>query len=488
MKYLIATGLAALMLAAADSIAEPAAAAQLTLSPCQLQDPSGVSVVLAECGRLEVSEDPGDPGGRPVSLRVARVPAINRRKQPDPLFILAGGPGMAATAFYASVPTAFERIHRDRDIVLVDQRGTGQSNPLNCELDESDLYRASEVAAQARACLSVLEQRARVELYTTSIAVRDLDRARAALGYSQINLYGASYGTRVAQHYVRRFPEHTRTVILDGVVPPQLALGPETAINAEHALARIFERCKDECAKRFGDVSQSYRALRDELKTRSVPVSLTDPTTGELTRFQFTEFHLATVLRLGSYTAEQAALLPLMLHAARNSGNFTPLASQFLLVNRSYGNVVAYGMHNSVVCSEDVPFWAPGQIDREALDRTYLGTAQVDGLQNICSLWPRGAVDADFHAPLHSDVPALLLSGSDDPVTPPSDAKLAQRGFSRSVHIILEGFGHGQLTAPCVDRVMAAFVEKGSLDGLDTSCTRNDRPLSFFLTLGGPSP
>lgn len=488
MKYLMGIGLAALTLAAANSIAEPAPAAQLTLSPCQVQDPSGVSTVLAECGRLEVPEDPRDPHGRQIALRVARVTAINRRKQPDPLFILAGGPGMAATAFYASVPFAFERIHRDRDIVLVDQRGTGQSNPLNCELDESDLYRASEVAKQARACLDVLEHRAHVGVYTTSMAVRDLDLVRTSLGYRQINLYGASYGTRVAQHYVRRFPQHTRSVILDGVVPPQLALGPQTAINAENALSKIFERCQGECAQRFGDVSASYRGLRKELETHSVPVTLTDPTTGERAKLDFTEFHLATVLRLGSYTAEQAALLPLMLHAAMTSANFTPLASQFLLVNRSYGNVVAYGMHNSVVCSEDVPFWAPGQIDREALERTYLGTAQVDGLRDICSVWPRGAVDSDFHSPLHSDIPALLLSGSDDPVTPPSDAELARRGFSRSVHIVLQGFGHGQLTAPCVDRVMAAFVEKGSIDRLDTSCTRDDRPMPFFVTLGGPSP
>lgn len=488
MKYLMGIGLAALTLAAADLPAKPERPAPLALSPCQLQDPSGVSTVLAECGQVSVPEDPGDPSGRHMSLRVARVPAINRRKQPDPLFVLAGGPGMAATAFYASIPVAFERIHRDRDIVLLDQRGTGQSNALNCQLDESDLYRAAEVATEARNCLGVLQQKTRVEFYTTSVAVQDLDLVRSALGYRQINLYGASYGTRVAQHYVRRFPESARSVILDGVVPPQLALGPETALDAESALARIFKRCKDECAKRFGDVSAIYRALRDELKTHSVPVILADPSTGEPAKLEFTEFHLATVLRLGSYTAEQAALLPLMLHEAQASANFAPLASQFLLVNRSYGNVVAYGMHNTVVCSEDVPFWAAGQIDRAALEKTYLGAAQVDGLRNICSVWPRGPVDGDFHSPLHSDVPALLLSGSDDPVTPPADAELARRGFTRSIHVTLEGFGHGQLTAPCVDRVMAAFVQRGSVDELDVSCTHNDRPMPFFVTLGGPSP
>jgi pimeloyl-ACP methyl ester carboxylesterase len=464
----------------------------LALSACQLEDPVKVSVVPAECGELSVLENPSDSNGRRIRLHVARVPAINRHKQPDPLFVLAGGPGMAATTFYASAAFSFERIHRDRDIVLVDQRGTGQSNPLNCALDDNDLYRASdaEVAADARRCLATLEKTANVAFYTTSVAVRDLDSVRAALGYQRINLYGVSYGTRVAQHYMRRFPDRTRSVILDGVVPPQLALGPATALNAERALTRILERCANdsECKKHFGDPFVSYHALRNSLQAHPVPVRLADPTSGESSRFDFTEYHLATVLRLGSYTAEQAALLPLMLHTATDSVNFTPLASQFLLVNRSYGDALAYGMHNSVVCSEDVPFWDLAKVDRAELEKTYLGTAQLDGLHSICSVWPRGPIDPDFHAPLHTDVPVLLLSGSDDPVTPPGDAEVARRAFTHSVHVVLKGFGHGQLTAPCADGVMANFMSRGVVEGLDVSCVQNDRPLSFFVTLGGPSP
>jgi pimeloyl-ACP methyl ester carboxylesterase len=474
---------------AAPDLAPPAPQA---LSACQLEDPVKVSVVLAECGELSVPENPSDSNGRRIRLNIARVPAINRHKQPDPLFVLAGGPGMAATTFYASAAFSFERIHRDRDIVLVDQRGTGHSNPLSCALDDNDLYRASdaEVAADARRCLTTLEKTANVAFYTTSIAVRDLDSVRAALGYQRINLYGVSYGTRVAQHYVRRFPARTRSVILDGVVPPQLALGTATALNAERALTSILERCANdnECKKHFGDPFVSYHALRNSLQARPVPVRLADPTSGESSRFDFTGYHLATVLRLGSYTAEQAALLPLMLHSATESANFTPLASQFLLVNRSYGDVLAYGMHNSVVCTEDVPFWDLAKLNRAELEKTYLGTAQLDGLHSICSVWPRGPIDPDFHAPLRTDVPVLLLSGSDDPVTPPGDAEVARSGFTHSVHVVLKGFGHGQLTAPCVDGVMASFVSRGVIEGLDVSCAQNDRPLPFFVTLGGPSP
>jgi pimeloyl-ACP methyl ester carboxylesterase len=483
---------ATLMASTAVATAGPVQPPGLSLASCQLADPVRVSMVLAECGDLDVPENPADPGGRHLKLHVARVPAINRHKQPDPLFILAGGPGMAATTFYASAALSFERIHRDRDIVLVDQRGTGQSNPLSCALDDDALYRASdtEVAASARRCLTTLEKTANVEFYTTSIAVRDLDRVRASLGYTRINLYGVSYGTRVVQHYVRRYPGQTRAVILDGVVPPTLALGPATALNAEHALTSIFTRCaRDaECSKSFGDPSASYIALRTSLKAHAVPLSLVDPTSGEPSKLDFTGYHLATVLRLASYTAEQAALLPLILQSATVSANFTPLASQFLLVNRSYGDTLAYGMHNSVVCSEDVPFWNLSKVDRAELEKTYLGTAQLDGLKTVCSVWPRGSIDPDFHTELRSEVPALLLSGGDDPVTPPADAELARHGFLHSVHIVMKGFGHGQLTAPCVDHVMAKFIALGRIEGLDVACVRNDRPMPFFLTVGGPSP
>jgi pimeloyl-ACP methyl ester carboxylesterase len=228
--------------------------------------------------------------------------------------------------------------------------------------------------------------------------------------------------------------------------------------------------------------------LRNTLQAHPVPVTLADPTTGEPSHFDFTAYHFATVLRLASYTPEQAALLPLMLHDATELRNFVPLAAQFLLVSRSYGDVMAYGMHNSVVCTEDVPFYDLKSIDRVKLDKTFLGTSQLDGLLALCNVWPRGVIDSDFHAPLRTDVPVLLLSGSNDPVTPPAYAERAQRGFAHSLHVVLDGFGHGQLTAPCVDRLMARFIERASDDGLDNSCTRAAKPMPFFTSPNGPQP
>jgi pimeloyl-ACP methyl ester carboxylesterase len=344
--------------------------------------------------------------------------------------------------------------------------------------------------AETERCLRMLSEHADVRFYTTSLAVQDLDRVRVALGYDRINLYGSSYGTIVAQHYLRRFPNRVRSVILDGVVPPQLALGATGALDAQAALSSIFSRCVSQpaCHSRFGDPAAAYRQVRDQLAGHPVWVDLTDPTSGEPYRLQFTTSHLSMVLRLASYTPELAALLPLDLHEAGASADFTPLAGQFLLIDRVYGDSIAEGMNDTVVCSEDVPFYRVDAQQRAELAKTFLGTSQLDGLEAICRVWPRGPVDPDFHQPLHSDVPALLLSGSNDPVTPPRYAAQAVRGFAHGLSLVMPGFGHGQLTDPCVAGVMAQFVRRASVSGLDTTCTRHLSPLPFFLTRNGPTP
>jgi pimeloyl-ACP methyl ester carboxylesterase len=228
--------------------------------------------------------------------------------------------------------------------------------------------------------------------------------------------------------------------------------------------------------------------VRAALKVSTVPISVPDPASGEEISFEFGAEHLAAVLRLLSYTSEYATLLPLVLHAAAAHEDYAPLAAQYLMVERAYAESIATGMHNTVACAEDVPYFASRTIDRARLAATYLGTRQLDGLQSVCRVWPRGPVDEDLHAPLQSNVPALLLSGSDDPATPPTFAHEAAAAFTHHLEVVLEGFGHGQLTAPCVDRLMAQFIARASVDGLDAACVRVARPLDFFTSLNGPPP
>ncbi len=464
----------------------------IVFSPCTLTHPTHLLSVEAECGRLGVPENPAAPDGRQIELFVARVPAVNLHRQPDALFVLAGGPGQAATSFYTEAAGPLARIRRDRDIVLVDQRGTGRSNGLYCRMEDDQLWRASDSAlvADARRCLDALSRHADVAYYTTSLAVQDLERVRAALGYPAIDLYGESYGTRVALHYLRRYPRRVRAVILDGVVPPQEALGATLPIDAQSALDALFARCVRDaaCHAAFGDPGASYRRLRDELAKAPVAVRVANPTSGEPVSLEFGPPHLAAVLRLASYASEQAALLPFSLHEAASGGDFGPLASQFLLVDRTYEDALAYGMHNTVVCTEDVPFYREAKIDRARLERTYLGTSQLDALERVCALWPRGPIDPDFHAPLDSAVPVMLLSGANDPVTPPRNAREVARGLANHVLIELDGMGHGQLAAPCIDGLMARFIERGTAAGLDTSCARRAQPFPFFTSFAGPPP
>jgi pimeloyl-ACP methyl ester carboxylesterase len=466
---------------------------KLALKPCRLEHPARMLALTAECASVTVPENYEQPNGRKIDLFVARVPAISLNKKADPLFLIAGGPGTSAVDLYTSSAGPFDRVRRDRDIILVDQRGTGRSHRLDCDYGDHNLFERIdeiEVGAENIKCREELSKKSDVRMFTTSVAVRDLDGVRRLLGYETINLYGNSYGTRVAQHYARRYPAATRTVILDGVVNPEVVLGPAIAIDAERALERILARCQADaaCRKAFTDPSADYRALRAQLTAKPVKTMVSDAATGRPIHFDFTARHLSAVLRFASYNDDQAALLPLSLHLANHESNFTPLASQFRVFAQSLESSFAYGMHNSVACSEDAPLIDPSKLDREALKATHMGAEQVEQLIEACKEWPKGVADADLHAPFKSNAAALLLSGADDPVTPPSYAALAQRAFADSDHVIIAGHGHGQLGAPCVDRIIADFVTAGTAKGLDMRCTAKLKPMPFFITLAGPAP
>ncbi len=477
----------------ATAAAAPRAPRAPQFEPCRLEHPSGLAAYAAECARLRVPENPAEPGGRTIELAIARVPAISRRKALDPLFLIAGGPGMGTRAMYPTVAAAFARIGRERDLVLVDQRGTGGSAALDCDFGDDDFTDADPAAipALAQRCLDVLAARSQdVRQYTTSRAVEDLERVRVALGLGPINLYGVSYGTRVAQHYLRRHPRAVRAAILDGVAPPGLVLGPAMALDAEAALARILARCARDsaCRTAYGDPALRYRALRGQLTQQPVDLEVADPSTGTPRRLRFGARHLATVLRLASYGDSQASLLPMALHEAQQKRNFTPLAGLFLMSNSGLRDTIAVGMNSSVVCAEDLPFVDESRIDRAALSATYLGSDLLDSMRAVCSVWPRGPVDADFRRPLDSDVPVLLLSGSDDPVTPPSNAVAAMPGLRRARHLVIDGAGHGQVGVTCMDRVLAAFIRDADPAKLDVSCLQRARPAPFFTTPSGPAP
>jgi len=434
----------------------------------------------ARCGTLEVPLDPAAPDGETIEIFVARVAALSAEPRPDPLLLIAGGPGQSTVDFYLQLRGAFEQARRDRDIVLVDQRGTGRSAegfaceaPDDLSLDTAD----SDVLARViDGCVAELKHDPR--FYTTSVAVRDLDAVRAALGLESWNVYGVSYGTRVAQHYLRQYPERVRSVVLDGVVPPPLALGPDVAREAQRALEQIFARCAADaaCGSRFAALPQLFTEVLARLDAGAADE--TDPP-------PLSALELRALVRFMSYSAATVSLLPVLISEA-HAGNYAPLAGQARTLLRELPESLSFPMSNSVTCTEDVPY-ADGATD--GLDATYLGTAIMDALKQICARWPVGSIDASFKTPVVSDTPVLLLSGEYDPITPPAYAeRVKAEGLRNSAHLVGRGQGHGLVGVGCVPRLLRSFLEDPQPTNLDAGCLALEPPTPFFLTLLGPAP
>ncbi len=482
--------LRAVLFALFASLVIPAHAQSLELEECRISAGPGYPGIKARCGTLPRPENPADPASPDITLRVAVVPALNLNPAIDPVVPLAGGPGQGAVQFYSAYAAAFEPMRRNRDILLVDQRGTGESSRMDCPVEDDILegeYSIEETVRFTNDCLEQLPHDP--AWFTTSVAVSDLEAVRQALGYSALNLYGVSYGTRVAQHFARRYPQSTRTIVLDGVAPPQLALGPEIATESQKAVDNILARCAADaaCNERFPDVQRSFSTLVEQLRAEPRLLSVPNPSTGRLEELSFGSLELAGAVRLLAYTPSSIALMPLLIHEAAN-GNLVPLASQYQMTVISLADALSLGMHNSILCSEDVPFYDEATIDYEAIAASYMGAMQVEALQAICSVWPKGPVDAGFKVPLATDTPVLLLSGDADPITPPRYADLAMVDLDNARHIIGRHQGHGQIAVGCTPRIVAGFIETADLEGMETDCLERSFVMPFFLDFSGPAP
>ena len=468
----------------------PPALQALELDDCRISAGPAFPGIKARCGTLTRPLNPDDPGAGTIELNVAVVPALDLEPEPDPFVPLAGGPGQGAVSLYSAQSPAFEYVRRNRDILLVDQRGTGESAPLECEGDDDFVngeYSRSAAIEAAEECLESLPFDP--AWFTTSIAVRDLEAVREALGYPRLNLYGVSYGTRVAQHYARRYPDAVRSIVLDGVVPPQLALGPDIAIEAQQALDRIFDRCAESahCSERFPDLGQAFDELRAKLERKPVKLRAADPLTGHYEPVEFGRNELAAALRLLTYHPNTIAMIPLLISEAA-AGNYRPLVAQFRMNMSQLSDAIALGMHNAIMCTEDAPFYDKALVDQDALGSSYIGPMQLDALTAICSVWPAGALDPDFKQPLDTNAPVLLLSGSADPVTPPEYADMAAVAFKRAWLLTMPDQGHGQLSVGCTPRLIERFVANAGLDDVDTSCRERNFVMPFFLDFSGPAP
>ena len=468
--------------------------ASLAFSACTIGNRT--TSLPAECASVSVPMDPDLPDGARLELAIARLPARERDARDDPLVLVAGGPGQSALQTFPSIITAFRHVNRERDLILVDQRGTGDSRPLDCADPEppgtpaasGDPDPVAEAREAARRCLASLDED--TTLFTTSVAVQDLDAVRRALGLATMNLYGVSYGTRVALHYARRFPASVRSLILDAVVPPGTPLGADIAPVAQRAMDDILQRCLDDsdCGGAFPGIDTRTAALLARLQREPVRIRYEDIADGRPRDTELGRAELAVTLRLLSYSAWGASLLPSMLDDAIETAHFAPFARQTDLQSRALAEALATGLHYSVICTEDLPFTnAPAAL--AAARSTFLGELPLAAQIAACEDWPRGRIDADFHRPLALDMPTLILSGDADPVTPPAYGERAAAMLGEDVvHVINTGQGHTQASLGCVPSLMATFLRAGTGADLSLDCLARLTPPPFFLDANGPRP
>ncbi len=458
------------------------------LSPCSVdRDSPGGRVEGGLCGVVEVPEDREDPEGRSIALSVLVLPASEQGGAPDPVFFLAGGPGQAATELAPRLRRALEDVLRQRDFVFVDQRGTGDSNPLTCDFlegeDAGSLESVPELSeADWQECLDSLD--ASPEHYTTPVAMDDLEEVRKALGYGRINLWGGSYGTRAATVFLRRHPESVRSVVLDGMAPVDMRIPLSFAEDGQRALNLLLDDCAADadCAARFPGLAGSIETLLaslDQDPPRRFRVR--HPRTGDWEEVPIRRELAAGVLRFLLYRPAYAALVPLLVESALD-GDFGPMIA---LADPAVGPRMTIGMFLSVVCAEDAPFLTVEEAARAA-EESFLDEFMVEQILSACSVWPRGELPAGYREPVRSEAPVLILSGALDPVTPPRWGEHAAATLPNSRHSIVPGAGHGTLSAGCVPELIAGFLDSADPAGLSTDCVSEVGRPPFWRSATGP--
>ena len=461
-------------------------AKQLTLNDCQPQGVKGP----AKCGTLEVYENRATKKGRMISLNILVLPATGDKREPDPWVYFSGGPGSAATEDAGGIADIFKRIREHRDLLFVDQRGTGKSHPLDCSLyDPNDLQSYLGYffpLEDIRKCRPELEAQADLTLYTTDIAIDDMDEVRAALGYERMNLFGGSYGTRAALTYLKRYPKRVRTATLQGVSPANQYMPSDFPLGNERALQGILAECAadEACHTAFPDLKDETKSLLAQLIKGPVDVEVQKPNSKDRVHVKLSRDLAAEAIRYMLYNPVAASRVPLTIHLAAQ-GNFAPLTEAAIGYRRFLVGTGSNGMYLSVTCAEDLPWIKPGEGERMAAN-TFLGDYRLRQQRELCALWPRATIAKDYGDPVRSDVPVLILTGELDPVTPPSNGDAVAKTLKNSLHIVVPHGAHGLgglENIDCILRITAEFVERGTTNGIDTACVKTIRRKGFALKL-----
>ena len=435
------------------------------------------------CHTVAVPLDPQRPTGTQLNIHVTVAPAYRQVASADPLFVLAGGPGETGSDVVGTLGSMFQRVRATRDIVFIDQRGTGLSGKLRCPGDPVD-EAASEAEMQAgfARCLGTLAHP--LKFYTTANAAHDIERVRLSLGYGKVNLFGGSYGTRLGQHYARSYPGSVRALVLDGVAPPERVI-PASATHSQRALDAVFARCAADqaCARAFPALRAEFDTLLARVNAGAVTLDFAHPRTAQATRVALSNMRFAYTIHNSLYAPQTSQRLPYLIHSAYQ-GNWGPFVARgFTGADLSPEGYLALPLYVAVVCAEDIPRLTPAL--RAADEAGSFLRGHAERMAALCKLAGVPAAAAPPGGPIAA--PALLLSGALDPVTPPSDAASAARAMPQAQQLVVRQAGHGVSALGCAPRLLRAFLDRPD-QAVDQRCLDEIAIPPFQLGHAGTHP
>ena len=450
---------------------------RLSLHSCELPDVKGDVL----CGTYEVFEDRAAKSGRTIKLKIVVLKSLGGKPAPDAVFPLHGGPGAPATALVEMANEMLKPVRQDHDLVFVDQRGTGESNPLTCDVadDTKDLtsfFGDILPPDKVRTCREKLQEHADLRLYTTPIAMDDLDDVRAALGYNKIDLVGLSYGTIASQVYMRQHPEHVRSAFLVGVATPNIKQPLLFPRSAQHAMDLLFADCTADktCHSTFPFLKDEFGVVLSRFKNGPVPVEMIDPVSKEHVQVKLARSSLVEGIRLAMYSTFSQQFVPKIIHQAYEK-DYVPFEEA--AVHLSPGASVARGVYFTITCSEGVPFITAKELVDETKN-TYVGPERVERHITACKDWPKGNIDASYLEPVKSDLPVLMISGEVDGSSPTWFGESALKFLPNGRQLKIRYLGH-QFEGKCLSDIFTSFIKDGSAKNLDTSCTEKIRRPPF---------
>ena len=454
----------------AQSAKRSTAVAVAPLGPCGPPRPGAYAT--AECGAIRVFENRRSRQGRTIDVAFARWRA-ETQPAAGAVFFLAGGPGAGGGSVADSVHDWASPLRATLDLVVVDQRGTWFSNALHCardiEIKPAAAFGHIFDPDWVRECRRLLERTADLRLYSTDLAAEDLDDVRAELGYERIGVYGGSYGTRLAQAYMRRFPDRTRAVVLDAALPFDVKVPLSYAAGAQGALDRVLDDCASRpiCRGTYPNLRGDFTRLLDRFRDGPIATSVTDGA-GATVPVRMSRGDFGYAVRGILYRPDQLNQLPGWINRAAASGNVTWFAQRYWERALTFSRTFATGLHFSILCSEDVAFISDDEIDKAAA-RTFLGRFVIDEYRNACALWPVAPVSAELRKPVASAVPTLLLSGAYDPVTPPAFADRIAASLTNARHLVSRTNAHGSVGG-CAGSAAVHVLRTGTLTGMPDTC------------------